>query len=72
LRNGSDETVGWNLRYSRNVDDGSAQAVVQLSADLGDRWQLWANVVVQRGGSECEYGRWLDASAMLGVTAFLW
>ena len=72
LRNGSDETVGWNLRYSRNVDDGSAQAVVQLSADLGERWQLWANVVVQRGGSECEYGRWLDTSAMLGVTAFLW
>ena len=72
LRNGSDETFGWNLRYSRNVDDGSAQAVVQLSADLGERWQVWANVVVQRGGAEREYGRWLDSSAMLGLTAFLW
>ena len=48
---------------------------MQVSADLGDRWQLWANVVVQRGGAERashEYGRWLDSSAMLGVTAFLW
>ena len=75
LRNGSDETVSWNLRYSRNLADRSGQAVAQASIDLADRWQLWANLVVQHGGkagARGEYGRWLDSSAMLGITAFLW
>ena len=72
LRNGSDQALGWNLRYSRNLDDRSGQAVAQFSVDLADRWQLWANLVIQHGGTSTEYGRWLDGSAMLGVTAFLW
>ena len=73
LRNGNDETFGWNLRYSRNLDDRSGQVVAQVNIDLSNRWQLWTNVVIQHGSvSGSEYGRWLDSSAMFGVTAFLW
>ncbi len=72
LRNGSDELIGWNLRYSRNLDDRSGQVVAQLSYDLSDRCQLWGNVMVQHGNERTEYGRWLNSTAMLGVTVFLW
>lgn len=72
IRNGSDEKIGWNLRYTHGLDDGSGQVVGQLSHDLSNRWQIWGNVVIQHGGHAAEYGRWLESTMMLGVTGFLW
>lgn len=72
LRNGNDEKIGWNLRYTQGLDDRSGQIVGQASHDLSNRWQLWGNAVVQYGGNSTEYGRWLSSIVMLGVTGFLW
>ena len=40
LRNGSDEKLRWNLRYSRCLDDHGAQLVGQLSYDQSDHVPL--------------------------------
>jgi hypothetical protein len=72
LVNGSDATTGWTLRYKRNLDDGSGEAFVMLKRDLGDRLQLWGNVMQRHGGRNDEYGRWVRSSAMLGLSWFMW
>lgn len=70
LMNGSDAATGWTLRYTRNLDDASGEAYAMVKRDLGDVWQLWANLMLRHGDAHSEYGRWIRASAMLGVSWF--
>jgi hypothetical protein len=71
LMNSGDVKTSWMIRYTRNLDDGSGEAVAQLKRDLGDRVQVWVNVTARHGGRTSEYGRWVRNSVMLGVTWFI-
>ncbi len=72
LINGSDARIGWTLRYKQNLDDHSGEAFVMLKRDLGDQWQVWANLMLRHGSKDSEYGRWIQRSAMLGLSWFMW
>jgi hypothetical protein len=72
LVNGGDAKTGWTLRYKHNLDDGSGEAFVMIRHDIGDRLQLWGNIMQRHGSHGDEYGRWVRSSAMLGLSWFLW
>lgn len=66
------ERYSWNLRYIRNLDDGSGELVPLGSYDLNDKLQLWANLSLRHGHQGSEYTQLLRRSAMLGLTWFAW
>jgi hypothetical protein len=71
LINGGDAQTGWTLRYKRNLDDDSGEAFVMVKHDIGDKFQLWANLMQRHGDRSSEYGRWVRSSAMIGVSWFM-
>lgn len=71
LMNGSDASLGWNLRLTHSSDDSSGTAVLQLDWDLNDRCQLWGNALRTWGGGRGEYSRVQDSMLWAGITVYL-
>ncbi|MFT4174351.1 MAG: hypothetical protein QM639_17435 [Rhodocyclaceae bacterium] len=70
LSGGQDATFGWTVRLVRNLDDGGTEGVVMLNLDAGERAQLWLNLMHRVGTATSEYGRYVQGSAMVGITWF--
>ena len=63
IRNKLDVTVRW----TQNIDDGSAQFLGLLSYSLGDHWELFSSGIVNAGPGDTEFGSTLSYQVMFGV-----
>jgi hypothetical protein len=54
------------LRWTQNVDDGSAQFLGLLSYSLGNRLELFSSGVVNSGKEDSEFGTFIDYQFMFG------
>jgi hypothetical protein len=56
-----------SMRLIRNIDDRSAQLVVNLEYELGQHWQLYAIPTFYHGSRTSEFGSLLHRSLFLGA-----
>ena len=54
------------LRWTQNIDDGSAQFLGLLSYSLGNRLELFSSGVVNSGKADSEFGTFIDYQFMFG------
>jgi hypothetical protein len=59
--------IDLTVRWTQNIDDGSAQFLGLLSYSLGDHWELFSSGVVNAGSGDTEFGSILRYQVMLGV-----
>lgn len=64
------ENLSLNFITQIGIDDGGVQLISILSYYLASQWRLNGYVVSNFGGSDTEFGRFLDNSAFFGVTWF--
>ena len=55
------------LRWTQNLDDGSAQFLGILSYSLGNHWELFSSGVINAGEGNTEFGSFLDYQVMFGL-----
>jgi hypothetical protein len=55
------------LRWTQNMDDGSAQFLGILSYSLGNHWELFSSGVINSGKGNTEFGSFLDYQVMFGL-----
>lgn len=56
------------LRLVNNLDDHSAQLLLNLEYELGDHWQLYAIPTLYRGSRDSEFGSLLHRSLFVGAS----
>ncbi|MBN1364751.1 MAG: hypothetical protein JW976_08105 [Syntrophaceae bacterium] len=55
------------LRWTQNIDDGSAQFLGLVSCSLGNRFELFSSGVLNSGKEESEFGTFIDYQLMFGL-----
>jgi hypothetical protein len=68
IRNQIDVTV----RYARNLDDGSGSFVPVVDWNISDHLQLFLVGAFNHGGTETEFGRFVNYQVTAGIKYFAW
>ena len=55
------------LRWTQNVDDGSAQFLGLLSYSLGNHVELFSSGVLNTGKEDSEFGTFINYQVMFGL-----
>jgi hypothetical protein len=64
------ENLSFNFLAAHNLDDHGTQFISVANYYFSDRWRISANFIFNTGGTDTEYGRYIDRAAFIGLKFF--